>query len=493
VARDRWTAAVIGGGVAGLSTAFDLEVGARTTGADLDLTLFEASDRVGGKLRTIRDGGYLIEEGPNGWLDNEPATSLLLCQLGLDRDVIRSEAAARRRFVLVDGKPREIPTSPLAFVRSDVLPALSKLRVAAEILVPRRRDLGRAADDPRLDETIYEFGRRRLGRAFAEILLDPMVKGVFGGDARRLSLAASFPRMVELERDHGSLIKAMVTLSARRKDWGASPSGPAGELLSLRQGMGSLPKAIRGCLRGRVLTEARVTDVAREADSWWVFARGERFGPFDCVVDASPAYEAARHLSRFGVSDLLSRIPYVPIVVVTLAYDSGRVAYPLNGFGMLNPTRERKRLLGVLWSASIFKGRAPAGVTTLRCMVGGAADPDAICLDDVGLVRLCADELRDVYGLRGDPLKFWVIRHERAIAQYESGHLSRLRDLASRLDPLPGLFLTGSSYRGVSTNHCIAQARKTAEAALRHLSSQSKREGAARVVGAAGATGGGGG
>jgi len=448
-------------------------------------TVFEAGDRVGGKMNTIRDGGYLVEEGPNGWLDNERATRRLLAALGLENEVIRSEDAARRRFVLADGKPCEVPLSPAAFLKSRVLPLRAKLRAAAEPFVPASRSGRLAAQDPRLDETIYEFGARRLGREFAERLLDPMVKGIFGGDARRLSLAACFPRMVELETEYGGLVRAMVRIARERKRSGRrgpSAAGPSGALLSLRGGMGCLTQALARKLRGRVLTRAPVVDVVQEGADWWVLTEGARHGPFECVVDASPAHSAARHLARFGLSELLCGIPYVPIAVVTLAFEVSRVGNAIEAFGMLNPTREGKRLLGVLWSSAIFRGRAPEGTVLFRCMVGGAHDPSAVNLDDDELVRLCTAELDPIHRFAGAPARHWVIRHEKAIAQYERGHLCRLKALEERTASVPGLWLAGSSYRGVSANHCIAEAERVARDVLDYIASRSRRSQAQAAI-----------
>ncbi len=485
--------AVLGGGIAGLATAYNIESRAGDRGLTVDVNVFEASSTVGGKLRTIREDGYIVEEGPNGWLDNEPATPRLLSNLALDPAVLPSEDATRHRFLLVRGKLHELPLNPPAFIKTDILSPLAKLRVAAELVVPRGKNLGRAAADPNADETVYDFGRRRLGRDFAELFLDPMVKGIFGGDARRLSLQAAFPRMVELERKYGSLFRAMIVLSRERKKSGgrtSSPAGPGGTLTGFRLGMETLPRALASSIRGTMRTGCPASRVRREGDGWRLDAGGKSFGPYDCVVEAAPAHAAARHFIGFELSRLLGGIPYVPMAVIVLALDRHQVKHPLRGFGMLTPSLENRRLLGVLWSTSIFRGRAPEGKVMLRCMAGGAADPGINELSDPELVRICLEELAPLYGISGHPERTWVIRHEKAIAQYEPGHLARLRAIEDALRDMPGLFLTGSSYRGVSTNHCIAEAETTAGSALdylaaRHAAQESRSAagvGAARVA-----------
>ncbi len=479
--------AVIGGGIAGLATAFNLERRAARSGLPLRVTLFESRSDVGGHLRTIRQQGFTIEEGPNGFLDSEPATLRLVSALGLDGELVRSRDAARHRFLLKNGRLSELPLSPGGFVRTDLLSFRAKLRVACELFIRARADLGRAADRPEGDETVYEFGCRRLGRDFAETFLDPMVKGVFGGDARTLSLAAAFPRMVELEREHGGLFRALFRLSRerKRKGRGAAAPGPSGTLHSFAGGIGVLPEALRranralgsasralgSACRAEILTGRRVESVERRGGSWSIRAGGRAYGPFAAVIDASPAHAACRHLADREISDLLAGIPYAPMAVISLAFDRRRVGHDLKGFGMLIPTSEKRRLLGALWTTSIFDGRAPEGKVLLRVMAGGAADPDLVAYRDARLLALCADELGGLLRFCGEPEHVWIVRHERAIAQYTRGHLARLAAIDRALARMPGLFLTGSSYRGVSINHCVAEAERTAEAVWDHLES----------------------
>ncbi len=468
--------AIVGGGVAGLATAYDLEKDARKRGLSVAVTVYEAAAEVGGNLQTRQQDGFLLEAGPNGWLDNEPATTRLIHRLGLQDQLLRSEDATRHRFVYSRGRLRALPLTPPAFLKSDVLPLGAKLRMAAELFVPARGDLGRAALDPSSDETVYAFGRRRLGPAFAETLLDPMVKGIFGGDARRLSLAAAFPRMVELERDHGGLLRAMFKLARQRRRDGkttASAAGPGGTLYSFGRGMAVLPRRLRDALRGEVRTGEPVHRLRRGDEGWWILAGERERGPFVAVVDAAPAHAAALHVPDAELGQLLAGIQYAPMAVISLAFPRDQVAHPLHGFGMLNPTAERRRLLGVLWSTSIFQGRAPDGMVLLRCMAGGASQPEIMAQSDEELVRICREELDSLYGLQGAPAGVWIVRHLQAIAQYEPGHLARLAGIAQALRHWPGLFLTGSSYRGISVNHCVAAAESTAAAVLDWLETES--------------------
>jgi oxygen-dependent protoporphyrinogen oxidase len=467
--------AIVGGGVAGLATAVNLLDQAGRSQTDIAVTVFEKEEQPGGNLRTLRRDGWQLEWGPNGFLDNEPATLRLVERLLLGERLQRSSDATRRRFLLVDGRLQEIPTSPPAFIKSGMLPLAAKLRMAGELFVPGRKDLGQAADRPETDETIAEFGRRRLGKAFADTMLDPMVKGVFGGEATRLSLAAAFPRMVELESNYGGLFKAMIALSKEKKGKKKTDAGPTGTLHSFRGGMADLVDALAAVVRddprAELVSGAEVERIDRDGGVWTVTAGPGAMGPFDIVVDAAPAHAAARHLAGAHpeIAGLLQEIPFAPMAVVALGFDRGQVAHDLDGFGLLVPGKEKRDLLGALWTSSIFSGRAPEGKVLLRCMAGGAGNPAIMELGDDELTQVVCGELRPLLGLQGRPEMVNVIRHERAIAQYVPGHLARLKTIEERLAGLPGLYLTGSSYRGIAVNACVKQAEALAPKIISRL------------------------
>jgi len=467
--------AVLGGGVAGLATALNILDQAEELGCDLRVTVFEADDTPGGNLRTLHQEGWQLEWGPNGFLDSEPATLRLVERLGLGERLVPSSDATRHRFLLVGGRLEEIPTSPGAFLKSGMMPLGAKLRMAGELFKPARRDLGRAAEDPATDETIYEFGCRRLGREFAEVMLDPMVKGVFGGDARRLSLAAAFPRMVELEKDHGGLFRAMIALARKRKKGNKTDAGPSGTLTSFQGGMADLVEALAQAINASGRAEVRcgspVETVTREQDTWRVSGPGFNVGPFTAVVEAAPAHAAALHLRNAAPETAaeLEKIPFAPMAVVALGFEQKAVGHDLNGFGLLVPTREKRDILGCLWTSSIFPGRAPEGKVLLRAMLGGAANPGVMDLDDDSLATLTLGELRPLLGLKGSPAMIRIIRHRRAIAQYLPGHLALLRRVEKNLERLEGLFLTGSSYRGIAVNACVKEAEAVGGSVVQYL------------------------
>ena len=416
--------AIVAGGVAGLATAVNLLDQAREQGIDITVTVFEKEDHPGGNLRTLKQGGWQLEWGPNGFLDNEPATLRLVERLGITDKLQRSSDAARRRFLLVDGRMQEIPTTPPAFLKSGMLPVAAKLRMAGELFIPARKDLGVAADRPETDETIAAFGERRLGKTFAEVMIDPMVKGVFGGEAKQLSLAAAFPRMVELENEYGGLFKAMIALGKKKKGKSKTDAGPSGTLHSFGGGMADLIDALAANLqadnRADLVLAADVKAINRVDQTWEVSTSDAKHGPFDLVVNAAPAHAAARHLRALDseIADGLASIPFAPMAVVAMGFGRDQVTHDLDGFGMLVPGKEKRDLLGALWTSSIFPGRTPAGKVLLRCMAGGAGNPAIMSLSDDELTKVICSELRPLLGLQGQPEMVTVIRHDRAIAQY---------------------------------------------------------------------------
>ncbi len=482
VSTNPWRLGIVGGGIAGLATALDLLDEAERRRSNVHVTVFEKESEPGGNLRTLRHNDWQMEWGPNGFLDNEPATLRLIERVGLTNALQRSADAARRRFLLVDGSLREIPTSPGAFVKSDLLKTSAKFRMAGEFFVPPRKNLGQAAENVGTDETIAEFGRRRLGSEFTRIMLDPMVKGIFGGEAEQLSLAAAFPRMVELEQQYGGLFKAMIKLAREKKKSGRSKTdaGPSGTLHSFEGGMNQLIRGLADTLR----SDERVTliggaDVSRitARDGGWYVEADPGHGPFDAVIDAAPAHAAAGHLERVSseVARHLSLIPFAPMAVIALGFDRTAVIHDLDGFGLLVPGSENRDLLGALWTSSIFPGRTPEGKVLLRCMAGGAGNPGVMDLDDEGLVTLILAEIRSLMGIKGAPEMARVIRHERAIAQYLPGHLARMKEIEAGLAASPGLFLTGSSYRGISVNSCVKEAESVADRVLDYLADAPRR------------------
>ena len=444
------TVAVVGAGVAGLSVAHEV----RKRAPGLDVIVLEPRERTGGNVRTEVCEGYTCEWGAVGFLDNAPDTLRLVREIGLEPRLLPSRDTARRRYIYRKGRLIEVPTSPVSFLTSPLISARAKVRLLAE---PFARGTEVA------DESIASFAARRIGREAAAIMIDSMVSGIYAGDASALSLRACFPKMWEMERDHGSLFRAMLATRKKRKK-GDAMGAPAGRLTSFQLGMTELVEGLTRSL-GRVIhTSSPVIELQPPGTSggFWI-ATPDRRIVADAVVLAGPAAESAGLVRQFGLglSAALRSIPTAPLAVVCLGYDAAQVAAdrgPLDGFGFLVPRSENIRTLGALWESSIYGNRAPAGKALMRVMIGGAHDPAVLDLDDEAMLAVVRSDLRTTMGLRIAPEMVRIIRHPRGIPQYTIGHLGRLDRIEAELQRYPGLFVAGNSYRGVAINSCIAEA-----------------------------------
>lgn len=405
--------AVLGAGIAGLTTAHHLA-------GHHEVVVFEARDHPGGNIRTEEVAGCRVEWGPNGFLDNEPATLELVRELGLENRLVHARQEAARRFLWRDGRLRLLPTSPPAFLRSDCLPWRARCRALLEPFIRRPA----AGTD---EESVHDFALRRLGRGAAEILVDAMVTGIFAGDPRRLSLADAFPRLAAMEREHGSLLKGAMR----------GGLGRHGTLTSFDRGMEVLIEALADRL------DVRTGSTLERLPTG-----------FDRIICTIPAQRAALLVDE-PLADCLQRIPSAPIAVLALIF---RTPLPVpEAFGFLVPHGQGLRILGTLYDSSIFPVRAPEGFRLFRVLIGGRRDPEAVTLGDEELLAIAARDLHRAWGTFPDPHAVHVIRHPLGIAQYEQGHGALLAEI-ERLAP-PQLRFAGSWYRGVALNACIREAR----------------------------------
>jgi protoporphyrinogen/coproporphyrinogen III oxidase len=459
---------IVGGGISGLSLAYRLQQAAPT----LEVTVLERTNRLGGTIGTERKNGFLIEIGPNGFLDNKPSTLNLTNEVGLsDQLVAASEATARNRFVFLDGKLRALPTGTLAFLRSDLLTWRGKLNVLAERFRPPRRD--------DVDESVADFFRRRIGKEATEKLADAFVTGIYAGDQELLSLQASFPRLAALERRSGSLLKGMAA-AARQRRKGAEAAGKrvarSNQMWSFRRGLGVLIECLRERLNRPAIPAVHVRGMERRVNSgdipcWTVHADGRDHWNADVVVLACPAYEQAAILGELDstLAELIGGIPYTRVGIVALGYRRQDVPGSLDGFGYLIPQRDRRDLLGVQWCSSIFPDRAPPGTVLLRAMCGGWHRGEMVAWDDGRLFKAIESNLRLTMGIQSPPILQQIIRWERAIPQYLCGHLERIRRIDERIAVHSGLFLTGNCYRGVALNDCVERSEELAKRVVRYL------------------------
>jgi oxygen-dependent protoporphyrinogen oxidase len=456
---------IVGAGISGLAAAYRLEERA----PDAEITLLEQEHRPGGTAWTLRDDGFQLEIGPNGFLDNNPATATLCRDVGLaDRLIQASATAAQNRFLLLGDRLKMLPGGMGAFLRTDLLSWRGKLALILE----RFR---RPAQGTR-DESIDTFARRRAGREVADVFADALVTGIYAGDPHLLSLPACFPRIAAVERQYGSVLKGFTeTARQQRRDAAAKGEGrqPTAKMWSFREGLRLLIETLANSLRRPPVLEASVRRIQRRADSpsWLVCGEGTDHWQADAIILTCPAYQQAVLLAGVdaALADEIAAIAYNRVAVVGLGFRRTDVPLSLEGFGFIAPQNTRHDLLGVQWCSSIFPGRAPEGAVLLRAMCGGWHRADMVGWDDGRLLAAIRAELRLSMGITALPIFQKIIRWDRAIPQYHVGHLERLERVDQHLTRHPGLFLGGNAYRGVALNDCTEQGQALAARVVGYL------------------------
>jgi protoporphyrinogen/coproporphyrinogen III oxidase len=459
---------VIGGGVTGLAAAHRATELARERGADLDVRVVEARDRLGGTIATERADGFVIEAGPDSFLSEKPWALALCRRLGVEPQLIRTDDRFRKVFVwfrgrlhpLPDGFQLLAPTRLAPFATSPLFSWRGKARMALDLLLPRG---GGALGD---DESLGAFVRRRLGREALERVAQPLVAGIYTADPDELSVAATMPRFVDVERRHRSVI-----LGLRRGVAQAPLPGTSGARWSLfvtfADGMETLVTTLADRLPdSAVVLGQRVAAVERDGTRWRVTsAEGARFEA-DHVILGGEAHAAGRLLRYVdpALATLLAEIEYAGAATVSLAFRRADVPHPLDGFGFVVPRSENRALLAATFSSVKYPGRAPAGHVLIRCFLGGALNAEMLSEDDASLVRRARGELTEALGVAIEPVLVRVARWPASMPQYRVGHLARVEAIERRASALPGLHLAGGAYRGVGIADCVRSGEAAAEA-----------------------------
>jgi oxygen-dependent protoporphyrinogen oxidase len=447
---------IVGGGLAGLGTAFFLQ----HARPELELTLLEKETEAGGKVRSSIREEYTVDWAANGFLPNVPETLELADLLGLSGELQEAAEVARHRFLYRGGALRRLPASPPAFLMSNLLLPSEKLRAAAEPL------FGRAHSG---EESVHDFVARHFGQGVAEVFAGPFVLGISAGDARQLSLDALFPRFRALEQEHGSLVRALIS-QQRNAGGNVDPDRPR-RLTSFRGGSGRLVAALEERFAGRLELGVSVQSLKPLLRGFeLVQASGERLEA-DAVVLATPSFVSAKLVQPFApeAAAALTGIRYADVQVFGLGYARADVPNALDGFGFLVPRGEGVRVLGVLYSSSIFPGQAPDGRVLLRVIAGGSVDPEFAALSAGEALAAVRRDLRVTLGIVVEPEFVEQVPWPRGIPQYELGHGGRVARAEAALATHPGIFLTGNAYRGVGVNDTVRDARKTAEALIKRL------------------------
>jgi protoporphyrinogen/coproporphyrinogen III oxidase len=439
--------AIIGGGLSGLATAWNL-----LKQENVSITLFETSARLGGKIRSSREDGFLYEHGPNGFMDSRQEMVDFCNDLGLADRIVKSNDSAAERYILQKGSLKRLPKKPPQIFTWNFLPLSAKLRLLTEPF--RKKSTAE-------DETVYDFCNRRMGKKIAEYLVDPFTSGVFGADCRQLSVKAAFPALWEMEQEYGSLFKGLKAKLKAKK--GQKP----GKLSSFKDGMQELIDALvknlsskvtvrlnskveRACKSGTQteLTISELDSLSKEV--------------FDIVIMACPAHQTGEIIAPIypQLKDKILDIPYSAMTVVPQGFNKPRPEN-LNAFGFLVPSAEKSKLLGTLFDSSIFPARTAESSFSIRTMLGGGKDPDIINYSDDDVLKLILSENRQILGLdeKADFTK--IIRWQKAIPVYKLGHSKLVKEIEDVTANTP-VFIVGNAFYGVSMNDCVSTAAETA-------------------------------
>jgi oxygen-dependent protoporphyrinogen oxidase len=446
--------AVIGGGISGLATAHYL------CKRGLRVSVLEEHSSPGGTMRTVRNGEWLVENGPNSALETTPLFQEIFQDLNLEQFRVYADAASDKRYVLRDGELHPLPMGPVAFLTTGLWSPRGKFRLLAEPFIGRAR----------VEESVGEFVKRRLGQEFLDYAIDPFVAGVYAGDPAQLSVRAAFPKLYALEARYGGLIRGMIggMRERRRREEKAKDRA---KMFSFVEGMQSFPLAIARHLGERVYLDAQVLKIAlcknsTASDAFRINIRDHgRLEELqaDAIVLAVPAYAAASLIREFSIpaADALDSIAYPPVAEIFLGYPASSVARALDGFGFLVPAKEQRRILGTIWSSSLFPRRAPDGYVALTTFVGGTRQPTLASLQNDELIHIVEQELKEILKITGDPTIAAVAKWQNAIPQYDLRHLSRMALVDQVEKDVPGLYFCSNFRGGIAVGDCIMNAERT--------------------------------
>ncbi len=442
--------AIIGGGISGLSTAFYVKQHL----PESEVIIFEKEPHLGGTMRTVNKNDFLFEVGSNGFLSNKPDTLNLVKDSGAEALLMRSNDNARIRYIFTDRLYR-LPESPIAFIGTKLLSFKGKMRTLGEVFVAPRSGNG--------DESLRDFGYRRVGKEFTDVFLNAMVAGIFASTPEAISVNAAFPAVVKLEQEYGGLFKGMI----KKKKKGA---GPGGVLMSFEGGVSTFVEYLATKLQSNIHKNSNISEIKRLERGYSVITKTAEF-VVDSVVLCTPAYVSARLLEPIDhhITTQLYAIEYSPISVIGLGYNA--LQHPLQGFGLLTTASARQQILGILWDSSIFPDRTPPGKKAIRVMIGGQRNPELALKDEDKLIAMAVKGVKTTMGTSQKPDITFVKRWDRGIPNYRLGHLANVDSIFTKLKAFPGLFLNSNAYYGIGLNDCVRNSRQCADQIANYSSS----------------------
>ncbi len=461
-------AIVIGGGITGLSAAYRLKRESEIRDMPLEVILLEASDKVGGVIRTEHRDGFIIEHGPDAFISTKLWGKALCEELGITDKLIDTNPKVRRSFVVRNGKLLPVPEgfymiapgSFMPFLKSPIFSLMGKLRIACDIFISRKTD-----DDD--DESVADFVRRRLGNEAFERMAQPMIGGIYTSDAENLSLKATFPRFLEMEREHGSIIKALLAQKRNAKQTSQDTSGPRYSLfLSFAAGMQTLIDALAENLIGCIRFHSCVTSIQQkeQREGWHVCLQDDEVLDTDMLCIALPAPQTCKILHAVSptLAEKLNAIPYTSSATVNLAFRREDIAHPLNGMGFVVPITERLNLIGCSFSSMKFENRAPEEYVLLRAFVGRAANVIEERPVEKKIVATVLKEVTELLGITAKPIFSILSQHSQAMAQYQVGHQTLVSEIEEHAEGLTNFALAGNAYHGIGIPDCVHSGERAA-------------------------------
>jgi oxygen-dependent protoporphyrinogen oxidase len=465
--------AIVGGGIAGLAAAYELEK-ARDAGAyadsTLDYTLYEARPQLGGSLASEIVNGAVLERGPDSFLTEKPSAAELCRELGLGGELLPSNDAARRTYIVVRNRLVEMPDGLMFLVPTKLIPTAMSPLFGLRTKIRMGLDLLHSPRPSGEDESVATLVRRHFGQEAVDRLADPLLSGIYGGDAEQLSAQTVVPRLVEMETKYGSLTRGML---AARKRMTAAAKESAGSkraiFTALRGGMSQLVNAIVSRIGSASVRAGTRVSAIRTTASGWIVEAGGITETYDALIMAAPAWAAGELLAPVdaALGCELGDIPYSSSVTINLVYDEAKIGQLPEGFGFLVPAVEGRAMLACTFVHRKFLGRTPAGKAVLRVFLGGMRGEALLAESDEALVATARRELSEILGARNlsaavEPEHVQVSRWPRAMAQYAVGHRERMKRIGARVAEMPGLRLVGNAYDGIGVSDCIRLGRQAA-------------------------------
>ena len=447
--------AILGAGITGLTAAFYLKR------AGIPVVVYEHSNRVGGAIQSTREDGYLAESGPNTILETSPRIAQLIRDAGLESRRMGSSSAPETRYLVRYGRAIALPESPLGFFRTDLFSWKAKLALLREPFLPKRRDV--------VEESVADFVTRRLGREYLDQAIDAMVGGVYAGDPSRLSVAHAFPKLAELEQKYGSLIKGSI-LGAHERNKRGEISKNRAPKFSFDEGLQVLPDALAAFLGESIQLNTLVTEILQESRGWKLSLQSkgeESLSEHSAVIYAGTAYRLSEMKVKLESTSLdltpFSEIRYPPVASVVLGFKQEEVVHPCQGFGALIPKIEGFKILGTIFSSSLFPNRSPGGHITLTSYIGGERYPELALLPPEKIYALVECDLQRLFGVKGEPTFRHCAIYPKAIPQYNLGY-GRYQELMDQIeDRVPQFYFAGNYRHGISLSDSILSGCKIAE------------------------------